>query len=804
MGILKALRSFGGPGRDGIKLLMLTRQYTRLVGRLDGGSLEVGVSEIRLLREDVLRLEELAQGLPAMELAFAELLARVTYLEAEMRGDQAAADTALARWREVIPAVERGIPGGAGFYESLEAVIDDIDAPLPPVLRTALKKGMITPAEIATARAERASQTVRAGDPAALDREVELWEQALRLAEEEGRVDWMMPEGVALARLRRAHHSTGDNREDLIRSAELYERVLEQAAPLRRFPWTRITDPLATAYARLGRRDEAIDTALTGVRGAAWTALLQNDAADVEAALETHSADVVEAARLILDADPGAVDAAVTALEYGRSLTMLSARQLHDAGPRLVAAGRADLAREWDRALRGAGLARTPADLRLRVVAALAGVDVDRGLRLSQAAPVAVERLLAAPTTAEIRDALDALAADALIYLVAGDAELAGFALVVPAREPPVVIWLNSLEIEAVRDFESVVGAVSRSAVTGGIRDLDGEKQQADAEQAMSRVCDWAFQTTIGLIFGHLPPSVGAVRKVPRLILIPMQELALVPWHAARTVHRGETLYALEVANFSYAASARQVVETARRGTVELRGGGLIVGDPDTGGREIDLPSARTEAMAIRDVHYPQARYLGRRSPGAAASDGVGAADEVRAWLAGPPAGSVLHVACHGAVATGIGQGDSSYLALANGSRLTAEELVEAIAGSGTVDATAKIGVAVLAACSTAVSGRGFDEAFTLGTALLTAGVGSVVSANWPVPDTETSVLMFMVHHFVREIGLPPAEALRQAQIWFLRGQAPPSSMPPSLRRSMVTMDASKVAAWAGFVHMGR
>ena len=520
-----------------------------------------------------------------------------------------------------------------------------------------------------------------------------------------------------LARLRRAHHSTGDNREDLIRSAELYERVLEQAAPLRRFPWTRITDPRATAYARLGQRDKAIATALTGIRGAAWTALLQNDAADndaadVEAALETHSADVVEAARLILDVDPGAVDAAVTAQEYGRSLTMLSTRQSHDAGPRLAPAGRADLAREWDRALRG-GLARTPADLRLRVVAVLAGVDVDRGLRLSQAAPVAVERLLAAPTTAEVRDALDALAADALIHLVAGDAELAGFALVVPAREPPVVIWLKSLEIEAVRDFESAVGAVSRSAVTGEIRDLDGEKQQADAEQAMSRVCDWAFQTTIGLIFGHLPPSVGAVRTVPRLILIPMQEPALVPWHAARTVHRGETLYALEVANISYAASARQVVETARRGAVELRGGGLIVGDPDTGGREIDLPSARTEAMAIRDVHYPQARYLGRRSPGAAASDGIGAADEVRAWLAAPPAGSVLHVACHGAVATGIGQGDTSYLALAGGSRLAAEELVEAVAGFGSVDATAKIGVAVLAACSTAVSGRGFDDAFT-------------------------------------------------------------------------------------------
>jgi hypothetical protein len=782
---------------------MLMREYTRLVRRLDGGSLEVGVSEIRLVREEVVRLGELARGLPEMELAFAELLLRVTWLEAEMRGDREAAEAALARWREVLPAVERALPAGAGFSESLEAVIDDTEAPLLPQVRTAIQRGMITPAEIATLRAEKVSQTVRTDDPAALDREVELWEQALRMAEEEGRVDWTMPEGVAFARLRRAHHSTGDNREDLIRSAELYERVLEQAAPLRRFPWTRITDPLATAYAALGERDKAISTALTGVRGTAWTALLQNDAADVEAALGTHSTDVVQAARLILHVDPHAIDAALTALESGRGLTMLSARQLHDAGRRLVAAGRADLAREWDRALRDVGLARTSADLRLRVVAALAGVEVDRDLRTSESGPVAVERLLAAPTTTGIQQALDVLEADALIYLVAGDEELAGFALVVPASEPPVVIWLHSLEIEAIRDFEDVVGAVSRSAVTGGTRNLSKE-QGSDADYAMAKVCDWAFRTAIGIIFGQLPPSVGAIRRIPRLILIPMQELALIPWHAASTVHQGSTLYALEVANFSYAASARQVVETARRGAVELGGDGLIVGDPDTGGRAADLPFARTEAAAIRDVYYPRARYVGRRSDGTVASEGVGAADEVRAWLAAPPAGSVLHLACHGAVAAGIGQGDSSYLALAGGSRLTAEELVEAIAASGATDAAAKIGMAVLAACSTAVSGRGFDEAFTLGTALLTAGVGSVISAKWPVPDADTSVLMFMVHHFVREVGIPPGDALRAAQIWFLRGETPPSSMPPSLRQGMGLVDASKIVSWAGFVHMGR
>jgi len=320
----------------------------------------------------------------------------------------------------------------------------------------------------------------------------------------------------------------------------------------------------------------------------------------------------------------------------------------------------------------------------------------------------------------------------------------------------------------------------------------------------MSTVCDWAFQSAIGHLFGQLPPSVSAIRQIPRLILVPMQELALIPWHAARTVHQGNQVYALEVATFSYAASARQVVQSASRSPIALSGGGLVLGDPATGEDVPDLPSARTEALAIRDAYYPRARYLGRLPDGTSAPDGPGAADHVRAWLDTPPAGSVLHLACHGAVVTGVGQGDSSYLALANHTRLTAEEVVEALAGAGDADTASGVELAVLAACSTAVSGRGFDEAFTLGTALLTAGVGSVISAQWPVPDTETSVLMFMVHHFVREVGLPPAEALRAAQIWLLHREAPPMSMPLSLRGSVVQADASKVAAWAGFVHMGR
>jgi CHAT domain-containing protein len=111
----------------------------------------------------------------------------------------------------------------------------------------------------------------------------------------------------------------------------------------------------------------------------------------------------------------------------------------------------------------------------------------------------------------------------------------------------------------------------------------------------------------------------------------------------------------------------------------------------------------------------------------------------------------------------------------------------------------------VLAACNSGVSGRGYDEAFSIATALMLSGVPSVVSALWSVPDGATSAMMYMFHHYLRRHALPPRDALRAAQLWMLdpRRQAPPE-LPASLRDLLAHSDPADVVAWAGFFHQGR
>nr|WP_237518943.1 CHAT domain-containing protein [Streptomyces sp. SID5910] len=285
--------------------------------------------------------------------------------------------------------------------------------------------------------------------------------------------------------------------------------------------------------------------------------------------------------------------------------------------------------------------------------------------------------------------------------------------------------------------------------------------------------------------------------RPPRLVLVPMGTLGLVPWHAAWEPGgpRGRR-YALQAAEISYAASARLLCQVAARPAAPPTGPALVVGNP-TG----DLRYAGEEADAVQRAFYPHGRFLGRRVTGGADTpDGAGTPREVLDWLRGPAAdedGGVLHLACHAAVAANARR--SAYLAL-NGGRLAAEELTDAAGGRNR-----RLSLVLLAACSSHVSGRGHNEAFSLSTAFLVAGADSVVGSLWPVPDEATSVLMFLTHHFLRTHGEPPAKALRRAQLWMLNpGRELPDGLPPALAARAGRIDPHDLTAWAGFTHLGR
>jgi CHAT domain-containing protein len=194
----------------------------------------------------------------------------------------------------------------------------------------------------------------------------------------------------------------------------------------------------------------------------------------------------------------------------------------------------------------------------------------------------------------------------------------------------------------------------------------------------------------------------------------------------------------------------------------------------------------------------PGGALRGRTPTDDAKPDSEGTRADLLEWLRGDEPAAVMHLACHGVVEQTEGAGDTSFLLLASGDRLSAEELV------GLASAR-PIALAVLAACSSGVCGRGDDEAFSLCTTLLTGPARAVIGTQWSVPDEASSVFMFMLHHYLRVAGLAPRDALRQAQLWMTApDRRPPADMPFSLRSLLKRTNLAAPVGWAAFVHFGR
>jgi CHAT domain-containing protein len=378
-----------------------------------------------------------------------------------------------------------------------------------------------------------------------------------------------------------------------------------------------------------------------------------------------------------------------------------------------------------------------------------------------------------------------------------------GAAVVVPVQDPVGHVILPDLNEAKVRQMDARIGAVSRDlSQTRGLGQGELRDLRVRSASTLDEVGRWAWSGVIGpLLDRHL--TIPDDRPL-RLALIPMRELTRVPWHAAQRRVDGRPEYAVSRISFSYAPSARMLCEAAWRPAVPLDETGLVVADPDTGGLAPDLLAARAEAQAIRQAFYPAARYLGRTSDGTVRPDGPGTTTEVLSWLADPAGGAMVHLAVHGealGATTRTAEEASSYLLLAGTpGRLVAEEVIRVLS----LPAGRQIALAVLAGCRTGESTRGYDEAFSIATALLAAGVRTVISSQWSVPDSPTSVLMYLFHHYLRERALAPVAALREAQLSMIEERPLPDSMPEHLRAHARDIDVTNVVNWAGFFHAGR
>ncbi|MEY9861172.1 hypothetical protein ABH935_006812 [Catenulispora sp. GAS73] len=579
--------------------------------------------------------------------------------------------------------------------------------------------------------------------------------------------------GYAMALIRRNELTNSMSDLDLAHESLTEARAL--AGGPRHPQWSNINDMFTRIQRRRGDT-AAGQGALDSLRGTAWQVLLQDGITAAKYAARDAAGFAADAARMCLL--EGKVGDAVQSLDGGRGLMLFAATEFQGVTERLREAGRPDLAERWSAATAEGAPERMPAGLRGDVLRAL---DQDA-------------RLLDPPSVAEIRYALHDLDVDALVYLLPAAGSSPGWAVIVPARGQLASMSLANLQVGPGTDAERYL----TSLATRG-RDLKPMPREPDDTASLDSLCDWAWRAAMGPIIEQflstLPtPDNG---RPHRLVLVPMGQLALVPWQAARS---RDGRYALEYAAFSQAASARMLCRSADAEPVRTLPVGLVVGDPDTAGEAAPLPAARLEAFAVHQTFYRAGRYIGRRADGKPSPAGAGTAQEVRDWLAATRPGAVMHLACHGVIDT-AGEEATSYLMLADKSRVTAQEIIELMARGP----DSGIGLAVLAACRTGRSIHGYDEAYSLGTAFLAGGVRSVLSTLWAVPDEETSVLMFMFHHYLRTDSPAPWEALHKAQLWMLDPERRlPESMPGPLCKRYDAQRAAGVESWAGFVHWGK
>ena len=536
--------------------------------------------------------------------------------------------------------------------------------------------------------------------------------------------------------------------------------------------------PFALARAEALRHLDAGDRAesrrwgLTGLHGIAWQVLLQSGTDDAVLV----AAEAGETARRVAGwcHEDKAMDDLVAAVDAGRGLVLQAATASRTIAERLDEAGRPDLAERW-RASAGYGRdqltgvsLRATAGTVLEVPDDLRS-DVLRLLELSAPEPASAD---------EIRTALTAAEADALVYLLPMRIDQPGTAVIVPALGAITTLVLPGLRTDPRSVFASHTGALRGTTRDAGPVDDPGEEARGP-----DALCRWAWSAAMGALLRHC--DAWELGRPARLVLVPTGPLAAVPWHAAFTRAGERRRYAVESAVISYAVSGRAFAQGAREPVREVRSA-LVVGDP-TG----DLPFAGVEARAIVRAFHPEGAYLGR-------ADGSGTPQQVLDWIAAAaPGPSMLHLACHGRA---YPSRPADACLLLYGGELTARRLLEA-----SRTAELEIERVFLAACATGVIGLDHDEAFSLATAFLSAGAHTVFGSLWRVPDEETSVLMFLVHHYLNVDGCGPAEALHRAQLWMLDpGRIAPPEMPPELRRHCASPGLADPVAWAGFTHQGR
>ncbi|MFD3379049.1 MULTISPECIES: CHAT domain-containing protein [unclassified Streptomyces] len=508
----------------------------------------------------------------------------------------------------------------------------------------------------------------------------------------------------------------------------------------------------------------------------------------VQARLVTAKADVL--AHWCLEA--GEIHAALEVTESGRAVLAAAAAGADVIGDRIALRALSSLQEqgmETRVAIDAAEVGRLAnADPRHALPEAVSGrsrLPLPENMRESVRA--ALRDVIPAPTAHDIAEWCGSLGIDAVVHLFAG--RHCGWALITLWDGRIASLRLPLLRLNATELVHFTAAHDSQLRVQGTGNPPDDLSRRT----AIRNVCDWAWKAAIGALHEHLA-TVG-IEGTPRVAVIPPGPLGLVPWHAAR--HRVKEpggwghRFAIESMAFTYAPSARALSWYAFRALLPLTGSGVVVVDPTR-----DLPHARQEGEDVYRWYYSKGRrFSGSGEPGSVPATPravLSALSDTFDDLS--PAYPVAHFACH---ARSLALANESHLVLANEQRLSVATVLDRLRWDSQRPGLAPL--VVLSACATAVPGAHYDSALSLATAFGAAGAAAVVGSLWAVDDATTAALMRDFHTLLNLEGLPPAEALRTAQLRALR-EARARARGKKTKAKALAGDPS---SWAAFVHQG-
>jgi CHAT domain-containing protein len=350
------------------------------------------------------------------------------------------------------------------------------------------------------------------------------------------------------------------------------------------------------------------------------------------------------------------------------------------------------------------------------------------------------ENFLTLPTFTDV--ATNVQTSQPLVYIVTNPNGSLGFIL---HRSTKKNVQVNSVQLTLTEsELRALLVTPTDSETVGGwFGAYDNRRNDQDHWfQTIENVTQALWETVMA-------PIIQALQNLnaSKAVLIPSGLLSFLPLHAAWTSDDSRPTgrrYALDDIQFTYSPNALSLNTTRQIATVTPATSLLAIDNPTE-----DLPNSQPEvenAIATFPKHQVLRHEQATRE----------------AVLAAIPNHSALHFSCHGFAdfRTPLNGG----LLLANHGNLTLKDFFNTQLNG--------IRLAILSACETGLPGAELpDEALSLPTGLLQAGVAGVAASLWAVDDLSTMMLLSRFYDLWRPQGpgiepLDPPEALRQAQIW--------------------------------------